>query len=103
MEWNWVAAASLTDTLRVDGCGTIFANEAAGSFVKTDTAAYLTGVKDRSHLAVGFAIEQKAHLDSVHVGAIAAQVAFSQIFSWDCGVAVVVESDLDGLRERRRP
>src|SRR4051812_4238261 len=76
---DWVAAAALPDSLRINGRGAIFADEPLISLVVPDRAAYLAGIQHRSYLAVRLLIEQEADLGAIHLRGVAMQIAIGHL------------------------
>ena len=65
-----IATTALADALRVNGRGTVLADEPLGSLYKSRREPQISQAsKSRCHFAVGLAIEQKAHVHAVYVGA----------------------------------
>src|SRR4051812_10904299 len=79
VERNRVAAATLSDSLRVYRRSTVFADQTLRSLVITDRTADLAGVEYRGDLAVGLLIEQEADLGSTHLGRVTMQIAIGNL------------------------
>src|SRR5215469_203174 len=76
---NRIAATRLPNRLWVDWRGAIVANQAGRRLGEALRATDLASVKNRSHFAVGFAIEQEADFGAVLHRRITMQVAISKI------------------------
>src|SRR5438552_15994329 len=60
-ERNGIASARLAHSLRIYRRGAVLANQTAAGLIETDRTADVAGIHHRGHVAVGLAIEQKAH------------------------------------------
>ena len=72
---NGIAAAALPDRLRVDGRGTVLADDAVGPFIEAHGAANFAGVEHGGDLAVGLLIKPEADLLTVFIHGEAMKVA----------------------------
>src|SRR5205823_2798096 len=70
-DWNRIASARLAHTLRIDRRSAVLAGDSRGALVEAHRSADRAGIIDRGHVAVRFAIKQKADLCALYGGAVA--------------------------------